>query len=129
MRPVLESDVAAVVRVLYSLPERVRPRRLARLVVAAEAADAYRRETGRAHPLWGGGSLMAAASGMPRGPDPGFGDDDYCRCWCLVLEGLIRHRAGKRPGQPEAQEMQRGAVGSSSSRFSGMSSPQSRHSP
>jgi hypothetical protein len=93
MRRPLPGDIAAVARVLLALPPSARQGRLARLIAAAEAADAHRKETGRAHPHWGTGSLMAAASGMPRAADPGFGDDAYCRCWVLALEALIRHRS------------------------------------
>lgn len=128
MRPVLAGDVAVAARVLLALPPAVRPLRLARLIATAEAADRYRRRTGRGHPLWGTGSLMAAASGMPKSPEPDFDDDGYCRCWAMVLEALLRHRSRTR-AQPEAQVMHSGVVGSSSSRFSEMSSPQSRHSP
>ena len=128
MRRILAGDVAAAARALHAVPDAARAARLAELIARAEAADQHRAATGRAHPLWGGGSLMAAARGQARGPEPDFDDDAYCACWIAVLEGLIAYRAGARD-QPEAQEMQSGTVGSSSSRFSGMSSPHSRHSP
>lgn len=128
MRRVLAGDVAAAARALLAVPAAERGARLAALFSRAEAADRHRAATGRAHPLWGGGSLMAVARAEARGTEPDFDDDAYCACWIAVLDGLIRHRAAAR-GQPEAQEMQSGAVGSSSSRFSGKSSPQSRHSP
>lgn len=92
MRRPLPGDIAAIARVLLALPPSARPLRLARLIAAAEAADVHRQTAGRAHPRWGTGSLMSAASGMPKAVDPGFGDDEYCRCWVLTLEALIRHR-------------------------------------
>lgn len=98
MRRPLPGDIAAIARVLLALPPSARPIRLARLIAAAETADAHRQTMGRAHPRWGTGSLMAAASGMPKATDPGFGDDEYCRCWVLTLEALIRHRA-RRAGR------------------------------
>lgn len=129
MRRVLEGDVSVVAQVLRGLPPAQRPLRLARLIASAEAADRHRRRTGRPHPLWGTGSLMAAASGMPRGAGLDFEDDEDCRCWVMVLEALIRHRARKARRYPAAQETQSGVVGSISSRLSGISSPHSRHSP
>jgi hypothetical protein len=128
MRRILAGDVAAAARALHAVPAAARAARLAELIARAEVADGHRAATGRAHPLWGGGSLMAAARAEACGPEPDFDDECYCVCWVMVLEGLLAHRAGLR-GQPEAQEMQSGAVGSSASRFSGISSPQSRHSP
>ena len=128
MRRVLAGDVAAAARALHAVPAAARAARLAELIARAEVADRHRAVTGRAHPRWGGGSLMAVARTEARGPEPDFDDDVYCACWVTVLEGLIAHRAAAGP-QPEAQEMQSGAVGSSSSRFSGISSPHSRHSP
>lgn len=116
-------------RVLCAVPDRLRSLRAARLVAAAEAADVYTRATGRAHPTWGTGSLMAAAASMYRIPEPDFDDDAYCECWIIVLQALIGHRRRRQARQPEAQDTQSGKVGSSSSRFSGISSPQSRHSP
>ena len=95
MRRVLPGDVAAVARVLLAVPPAVRPLRVERLIRVAQAADRYRIATGRAHPRWGTGSLMAAASGMHKVVDPGFDDDDYCRAWALTLEALVRHRAGQ----------------------------------
>ncbi|MEM1428785.1 MAG: hypothetical protein AAGG09_04935 [Pseudomonadota bacterium] len=92
MRRVLPGDVAAVARVLCRLPPALRRDRLARLIADAEQADGHRRSTGRAHPTLGSGSLMAAASRLPRVPEPDFDDDLYCRCWILVLEALVRHR-------------------------------------
>lgn len=94
MRRVLVGDVASVARVLYRLSPAERRHRLARILAEAEQADSHRRATGRAHPALGTGSLMAVAARLPRVPEPDFDDDLYCRCWIMVLEGLIRHRAG-----------------------------------
>jgi len=93
MRPVLHGDVSMAARVLLSVPDPVRPIRMARLLREAEAADSHRRRTGRAHPVWGNGSLMAAAARLPRGPEPDFDDADYCRCWTVVFDALIAHRS------------------------------------
>ncbi|MEM0935048.1 MAG: hypothetical protein AAF865_04835 [Pseudomonadota bacterium] len=99
MRPVLHGDVAIVARVLYALPDREHPYRLARLLAAAETADSFLRTSGCAHPRYGTGSLMAAAARMPRAPEPDFDDDRYCACWIKVLSALIGHRAQKADGR------------------------------
>jgi hypothetical protein len=97
MRPVLPGDVAAAAREIYPLPRSERRARLARLIVEAEKADAFRRATGHAHPCWGTGSLMTAAAGWTRDSEPSFDDDRYCACWIDVLHALIAHRAQVSP--------------------------------
>lgn len=120
MRPVLHGDVTAAARALYLLPEEERGSALARLMDEARWADAYRKRTGRAHPFWGDGSLMAAALRRPVAKEPVLSDADYCRCLIRVFEALVARRA-----QPRAQETQSGTAGSISSRFSAIGSPHS----
>jgi hypothetical protein len=94
MRPLLQGDVSMAARVLRALPPEQRASRIRRLLREAELGDRHRRRTGLPHPVWGGGSLMAAASRMPRAAEPGFDDADYCRCWVIVLEAALSGRAG-----------------------------------
>ena len=55
----------------------VQPAAVRAMLEKAHAADRFRKNCGRAHPLWGNGSLMAAAltecgrAGEPRLSDPG----------------------------------------------------------
>ena len=62
---------------------------LGRILAEAETADAYRRETGRLHPLWGNGSLMGAALGHARAREPSLDSPDYAACMVLVFEALV----------------------------------------
>ena len=67
---------------------------MARMLVAADRADRYRRALGRAHPRHGTGSLMAAAAAWPQAPEPGLDDPDYLACLLCVL-GAISRRKGR----------------------------------
>lgn len=95
MRRVLYGDVSNAARVLLRVPEAARARLCARLLAEAEYADRHMRRTGRAHPLWGNGSLMAAARKRMLAPEPGFDDPDYCACFEMVLQALIRRAADR----------------------------------
>lgn len=90
MRPVTLTDLAAAVRVLLALPEDRRAAGLAALLARAEAADHHRRTTGRAHPAYGNGTLLAAALAHPAA-DPGTaGDRAYLLCLAQVLDAVVR---------------------------------------
>lgn len=117
MKPVLPGDVSAAARMLLTVPPHVRMKRAERLIDEARAADAHCRRTGRAHPRWGNGTLMASAHGHPMGQEVCFDDPDYLDCQLAILHALRAFH------QLEAQEMQRRAVGFSSNRLTAMSSP------
>lgn len=95
MRPVLHGDVSSAARVLLRYPPDLRPRLCHLMIAEAEAAERHRRQTGRLHPLWGNGSLMAAARARPLAAEPGFDDSDYCQCFALVLSALVAHRISR----------------------------------
>lgn len=122
MRPVQHGDVVAAARVIRAVPEARRDALVGRMLDEARWADAYRKRTGRAHPLWGDGSLMAAA--LMRGPEaePTMRDTVYLQCLVGVLEAVVAARLQC----PEAHATQTAAAGSISSRRGGMSSPQSQ---
>jgi hypothetical protein len=92
MRPVMHGDVVAAGCALLAVPEADRARLLARMLGEAEAADRHRRATGRAHPVWGTGSLMSAAMGRARRAEPFLDDRDYAACLALVFEVLARRQ-------------------------------------
>ena len=96
MRPVLHGDVVAAARVLYPLSARWRGPELARLMQRAGWADAFRKSSGRAHPLWGDGSLMTAALACAPPPEPMLDDVEYCSCLAMVFEALVSR---KKPGR------------------------------
>ena len=84
-------DAIAAARVLRALPAAARLAAIARLIAMAERADAWRRRTGRPHPRFGSGSLMAAALRCPAVPEPGLADAEWRACLILALSALDRH--------------------------------------
>lgn len=88
MRPVLMGDVVAAARALMAVPPAARARLMAAMLAEAEAAEAYRRACGRAHPDWGNGSLMAVAMARARVAEPALSDPAYRDCLVAVLEAL-----------------------------------------
>ncbi len=96
MRAVLHGDVVAAACVLLALPDTLRAKRLDRMLDEAAAADLYRKKTGKGHPAWGNGSLMAAALHYPARAEPFLDDVDYCRCMALVFEALVERRCRAR---------------------------------
>jgi hypothetical protein len=70
MRPILPGCLDRAVAALLAVPPAARPRLAAAIVTEARAADAWRKRQGRAHPLWGDGSLMSAALRHPARPLP-----------------------------------------------------------
>ncbi|OOY28623.1 hypothetical protein BMI90_08175 [Thioclava sp. L04-15] len=63
MRRAREGDLLTAARVATLWPEAERHGRLMRLFDEAHAADLYSKRPGRPHPIWGDGTLMAAALG------------------------------------------------------------------
>lgn len=98
MRRVLYGDVRAAARALLAVPEEARERLLTRLFAEAEAADAHRLETGRAHPHYGTGSLMSAALSHRVAREPYLDDPTYAACMAEVFEALVE-RAGQGPSR------------------------------
>lgn len=88
MRPVLHGDVTMAALALLAVPPDARAALLARILDEAERADRFRRQTGRAHPLWGGGSLMAAAMTRPRAREPYLDDPGYAACLAMLFDAL-----------------------------------------
>ncbi|MGR3630550.1 MAG: DUF7742 family protein [Limimaricola soesokkakensis] len=70
MRPILPGCLDRAVAALLAAPPEGRAGLALRIVSEARAADAWRKRRGRAHPLWGDGSLMSAALRHPARPLP-----------------------------------------------------------
>lgn len=120
MTPVIYNDVLAAVSVVAAVPAAQQGHVMARLLEEADLAEAHRHTHHAAHPVHGDGSLMAAALRHDRHGSTSFQSRIGLEAWLCVLTALLR-----RLDQPEAQPTHRCAVGSSSSRLTGMSSPQS----
>lgn len=92
MRRIAHPDLSAAARALLAMPEARRAAEAERIILEAEAADRYRRRTGRPHPLWGNGTLEGAARGRMLADPRALSDSGYLGCLALVLEALLRHR-------------------------------------
>lgn len=88
------ADVIAAARMLIAVPADQRRGRLRNLFDEAGKANAYRRQNGRPHPLWGDGSLMSAALRRHQSAEPSLDDRMYRDCLILVLQSLRDRAAG-----------------------------------
>ncbi|WP_170382793.1 DUF7742 family protein [Ruegeria atlantica] len=90
MRTVLHGDISAAARALMAAPPSERDRLCSRMIEEAELADKHVIQKGKLHPIFGNGSLMAAARNRKLVDEPNFDDLQYCHCFELVLRHLIR---------------------------------------
>jgi hypothetical protein len=77
--------VVTAARALLSVPADRRAALLSALLWDAAIADRHRRRTGRSHPVYGDGSLMATALARGCVREPGLQERDYCLCLAQVL--------------------------------------------
>jgi len=96
MRGLAHSDLVMLARRLLGLPEATWEGTVRQMLDRAHTADLYRKRTGRAHPLWGNGTLRDAARRYGSPPAPGFDDRSYCTCFGLVLKALCHRREKPR---------------------------------
>ena len=101
MRPVLHGDIVAGARVLLAVNEADRAALIGHMLDEAGWADAHRKRTGRAHPVWGDGSLMAAALRRRPPREPLLTETDYCTCLIQVLEAVVARRLDPRRDLPD----------------------------
>lgn len=85
---VLPGDISTAARAVMMHPKSERWAFACRLIDHARSANHFLTQTGRAHPLWGSGSLMSAARRCPCAAEPGFDDWDYAEATILVLQAL-----------------------------------------
>lgn len=93
MLPVMHGDVMIASRALLAVPKAQRVHLAQRIICEAKAANQYRLSTGRAHPVWGNGSVMSAASRFERARDPGLDNTEYCTCLIMILECLMQRQS------------------------------------
>lgn len=92
MRPVYLSDLDAATRVVLAAADADRPNVAQRLVQRADIADRYRKRLGKAHPVFGTGTLTSAACSLSRAPSVSC-DARYRTCLGLVLAALKHQSA------------------------------------
>ena len=99
MRTVTHGDVVAAACVARGIAEDGRCAFILRLLEQAHTADIYRKHTGRAHPMWGDGTLMGAArQGQTAHSEPFLSDSEYLETIATVIETLLfwRQRANSK---------------------------------
>ncbi|MBD3662940.1 hypothetical protein [Sulfitobacter aestuariivivens] len=92
MRSVRHSDVVTAARALLAVPAARRGALCGRILREADWADRFTRRLGKPHPLWGNGTLLAAARQYMLAPEPTFDDWAYCSAFEMVLTQLMAHR-------------------------------------
>jgi len=93
MRSITHGDVIAAASALMSWPERSRRSLIVRFLEQAHIADIYRKRTGRVHPVWGNGTLMAAVLQNRALPtEPSMSDSAYLNAVSIVIEALLSWR-------------------------------------
>lgn len=97
LRQLMHTDAIAAARVLLRHPRERWPWVLHRMLTEAAMAHAWRRRTGRAHPRWGDGSLMAAALRRPSANEPPLSDPAWCRLMAYVYLALAHGALGGLP--------------------------------
>lgn len=88
MRTVRYSDVSAAARVMLATPPAFRAQVCFRMIREAEFADRFVHRLGKLHPIWGNGTLLAAARRRRLSREPSFSDPEYCACFQHVLSAI-----------------------------------------
>ena len=89
-RPVLPGDISAVARALLAEPMDRRGALCRRIFAGAALAMEHMTDSRRVHPVWGDGSLSAAARCFALADEPPLDDPDYLACTLAVLQALNR---------------------------------------
>lgn len=89
------SDLHHAAQAVQTVPEPARKAFCVQLLWQAHVADKYVKRLRKLHPLWGDGSLRAAALLSKRAPAADMGGPDYRRALALVLAEVMRPPAVK----------------------------------
>lgn len=95
MRRILPGDLQAAARVVLAAPAAARPAVVDRMLQEAHFAHHYTKRFGRAHPVWGNGSLLARAAVLPQRQEPCWADPAYLDAIALTIQRLL-HWYGRR---------------------------------
>jgi hypothetical protein len=93
MLPLLQNDLRVAVRALEAVPPARRAALCGRMLRLAAAAEARARRTGRPHPRWGAGTLLAVAMRFPLAPEAPWDSPGALASARLLLEKLAERRA------------------------------------
>ena len=82
------TDLNIATRVLMAAPVEDHQHMAEKLVQNAHTADKYCKKTGRAHPIWGVGSLADACIGQIKAPPLTGCDANYLECLSTLVAVL-----------------------------------------
>jgi len=101
MRRVLHQDIVALARCLLRVGVAQRTQYARRCVQVAGLGDRWRQRTGKAHPLFGDGTLQSACARLPKAAE-GYPDEpEYAACLVTALESVIACRLAAGAGDTE----------------------------
>jgi hypothetical protein len=88
MRRLVLQDVISLARALLAAPEADRIALGQSLLMHADVADRFRKRLARRHPLWGDGTLEAAARASGLAPVSDLGDPAFRAAFGLALRAI-----------------------------------------
>ena len=88
MRAIHLSDLDIATRVLLAITEADRATCARKMAEAAHVADCFRKRMRRRHPIWGDGTLAAAAFATGTPVPPARCDPAYRQTLCLLLRAI-----------------------------------------
>ena len=88
MRDPSGAEVLLLARVLVRIDEAERRQRAAEIIAEVEAAARHLSLSGRCHPKWGDGSLMARCLRLDPPPEPLANDSAFLSCIVMACEAL-----------------------------------------
>jgi hypothetical protein len=95
VRRLIFDDLLSLARALHPLPEAERESAGRLILEQAHAADRFRASCGRNHPLWGNGTLDAAARRHGLSAASNLSEDAFLRCLHASLGEVIKWKATK----------------------------------
>ena len=101
MRRCLIGDIWAAAACVAACPEPQRDAFARLLITQADAAHRYAKRLGRAHPLWGNGSLMSRALLLPPAAPVDRQSSAYLRALSLIAQLLAQRKSPRAPDFPQ----------------------------
>lgn len=96
MRPVLAPDLICAARAVMAAPRNAQVSMAQALLFQAETADWHRRRFGEAHPLFGDGTLAAAARHAPMEDERALCDGEMAAAMITVLRTVLQRASVHR---------------------------------
>lgn len=92
MRAVLHQDIVSLATCLMEQPVNERAPFAALQIKLAHAADRYRSRFGKAHTVFGNGTLASCCAKQRRSVEKRLDDAEYADCMIKALEAVVKFR-------------------------------------